>query len=308
MTDNIIIDTDPGIDDSLALIYAYVQNLPIKAIATVYGNSSLRNVTRNCGFIVKALGVAWPIYEGSDRPLTGSPRLAESHGKVGLGKLHPKDLEIVLPESTKASELFKLLKPRKGGWTLLCLGPLTNIARAINEDPEFIGKISQLVIMGGSFSGRGNVTEFAEFNTYNDPGALEIVLTAVAKSKADTTIIPIELCRQVLLTKDDLSVVETASRLPNIRQIVEPFIDYYLNDSRHGGYPGAVMYDLLVPLYYQHPQLFKSINALIKVNTLSKEHYGQTTYAPDPLSTIKICTEIKQEESKKIIMQALTRG
>jgi len=307
MSDFIIIDTDPGIDDSLAFVYAYARNLPVKNITTVYGNSTLSNVTRNAGFIIKSLGSEWSLHKGRARPLTGKARLAESHGNTGLGDTVPKDSEILFPSTISAEKLFDALALSDQMVTLLCLGPLTNIAYSLDKNPDLIKRISRIIIMGGAFTENGNVTAYAEFNVYNDPSAFRKVIDYAYQNGVDTTVIPVELCRQILLTDHDLNNLEGNSLLLNVRQIVEPFIRYYVDDATYGGYEGAVLYDVLVPLYCEFPSLFEVVRCRISVEERIGEYYGKTIFKIDAASSVKICTTIQVNEAKETILRALSK-
>lgn len=303
MQDKITIDTDPGIDDALALLYSFRNKLQVQAITTVYGNSTIENVTTNAGYIAKSIGAEWNIYKGARGPISGVARLAESHGPTGLGDIQPTSTQVKLPSDDTAQEYLMHLDVN-GSNVMFCLGPLTNLAMALNSKPNLLQNISKLVIMGGAFAGKGNVTEFAEFNIYNDPEAAAFVIDTAYKQQVDTTIIPAEVCRKVLLTKDDMQILQAAKLLPDLQSIVEPFIDYYINDSVHGGYAGAVLYDVLVPLYYQYPHVFTTVPSEVKI-VMTESQRGRTTSIPNDQSSIFICTDIDAERAKKIVMETL---
>jgi purine nucleosidase len=303
MPEIITIDTDPGIDDALALLYSFCSKLPIQAITTVYGNSTVDNVTKNAGYIAKSIGAEWNIYKGADKPTLGVGRFAESHGQTGLGNAEPTDAEIKLPSKKTAQEYLTRLDTKDHN-ILFCIGPLTNLALAIRGKPGFLQGIHKLVIMGGAFVAKGNVTEFAEFNVYNDPEAAALVIDTAYKQRVDTTIIPVEVCRKVLLTKDDMQILQTANLLPDLQSIVEPFIDYYMNDSIHGGYEGAVLYDVLVPLYYLYPHLFITTPSTISVE-LGVAQRGRTTAVVNNKSSVLICTDVDANNAKELVMSAL---
>jgi purine nucleosidase len=306
MQDKIIIDTDPGIDDALALVFGNCAGLPIEAITTVYGNSTIDNVTRTSGYILKSINDnTWEIFKGAERPLSGEGLLAESHGTAGLGSLQPKKSEVQPSESSTANEYLVRTLTTTNNNVLFCLGPLTNLAVAIQNSPGLLQKVRKLIIMGGAFSQRGNVTDFAEFNIYHDPKAASFVFDMAHRQDIDTVIIPAEVCREVLLTKDDLASLQAANLLPNLKSIVEPFVNYYMNDGLHGGYAGAVLYDVLVPVYYLRPELFKSIPANISVDLYDPARRGKTSLISEPSSSIKVCTTVNGAKAKAFVMRTL---
>jgi purine nucleosidase len=304
MQDNITIDTDPGIDDMFALLFSSCNQLPIRAVTTVYGNSTIDNVTKNAGYISKNIGAKWEIFKGADKPISGEARLAESHGQTGLGDVQLTDAQVKQPNHKTAQEFLTGLNVQDNN-ILLCIGPLTNLALALKNKPDFLESISKLIIMGGSFAEKGNVTEFAEFNVYNDPEAVALVIGTAYRQQVDTAIIPAEVCRKVLLTKQDLKALQNANLLPDLKAIVEPFIHYYMNDRTYGGYPGAVLYDVLVPIYYMYPQLFSAARSSVSIELDSVPQRGRTVALKDDNSPIKVCTDIDAVKTKELVMNSL---
>lgn len=302
----VIVDTDPGVDDALALAFAASLEPPIdiEAVTTVYGNSSVTNSTRNAGYIAKSLGTEWRIYEGAAEPLEGEGRLAAGcHGESGLGDVVPAADEVTQAQSDSASAFFQRVAEGEDEYTLFGLGPLTNVAEAFTNNPGILNKIGKIVIMGGAFSERGNITEYAEFNAYNDPLAFQIVLDKAKEANIDTTVIPAEVCNKVILTEVDLTELEKGKLLPDLRAIVGRYIGYYLND---GKYSGAVLYDVLVPLYDRHPDLFTTTPVRVAVGQ-EGERYGQTIATGDDQSSVRICTSVREAEAQAIVLRTLSR-
>jgi purine nucleosidase len=179
---NLIIDTDAGVDDAIAIMMALVHpHTQIAAITTVNGNVDVDKVTVNTALILDQYDADIPIYRGCDRPIIAEAmNSAEVHGSDGLGdsvaELPPTNRT---PESEHAAlALIRLAQEHAGNLTLLALGPLTNIALAIRLDPSFPEYVSRLVVMGGAIDARGNVTPAAEFNIYTDAEAAGIVFDA----------------------------------------------------------------------------------------------------------------------------------
>ena len=173
-----IIDTDAGVDDALAILMALADpSVEVVGITTLNGNVSLPNVERNVGTILNAFGAGHiPIYRGAARPLlVDAPDAADIHGADGLGDAGlraPRDLE-----STHAALGIIELAKRYPGCTLVTLGPLTNLAIALSLEPNLAQYIGKTIIMGGAPKATGNITATAEFNIYVDPEATALVLS-----------------------------------------------------------------------------------------------------------------------------------
>ncbi len=305
MTPTIVIDTDPGIDDALALAFAASAALPIDAITVIYGNATIENTARNASYIVDILSEDWPVHVGAARPLTGNARLAESHGNTGLGKLKSNQLTSNKRNEISASAYYHQLAISNEKRVLFCMGPLTNIAEAIVSNPDIHKNLDQVIIMGGAFAERGNVTEFAEFNVINDPVSFSRVIDYLKTKHVITRVIPVEICRKVLLLRKDAEILEKSMTMPNIRKIVDPYIDYYTAKSEHGEYEGAVIYDVLVPLCYVRPELFDFDPVTISTHIVQDELYGQTTYKKSSGSSVLLCSAIDGGVAKECIMDVL---
>ena len=303
----IVIDTDPGVDDALALVYAFKAGLPVSALSTVYGNNLVESSTRNAGYITRSLGVSWRIYQGASKPLEGEGRLSRAHGLSGLGDLVPTDNQVAPAESRSAAIFFKELAQRKDTFTLFCLGPLTNIAKALTENVSLPGKIDKLVIMGGAFTRAGvNISQYAEFNAFNDPLAFQTTLKKAYEAGIDTTVIPGEVCNKVLLAEADLAKLEKQDLLPGIRAIVGPYLGYYLRPGSEGSQEGAILYDVLVPLYYLHPELFTTSRVRVDV-ALQLPRKGQTLATADMRSTVQICQSVDSAAARRLVLKTLSK-
>uniref|UniRef100_A0A803P5H3 Inosine/uridine-preferring nucleoside hydrolase domain-containing protein n=1 Tax=Cannabis sativa TaxID=3483 RepID=A0A803P5H3_CANSA len=179
--EKLIIDTDPGIDDSMAILMAFqTPGLEILGMTTVFGNVTTKDATRNALLLCEIAGCPdLPVAEGSPEPLKGGePRVADF--------IHGSDVD-------KVSEY-------PGEVSVLALGPLTNIALAIKRDSSFAKNVKRLVILGGAFFALGNVNPAAEANIYGDPEAADIVFT----SGANIVVVGINITTQVKFTDDDL--------------------------------------------------------------------------------------------------------
>ncbi len=200
----VIIDCDVGVDDALALILAFHSpELDVKAVTGVNGNVPLEQVFEN---IQKVLSLIRPknkplIAKGADQPLKGKPRYAHSvHGQDGLGgaKIDREEgKEWWQYYAGSADELItKMARQYPDEITLIAIGPLTNLALAVQKDPEGMRKLKEIVIMGGAVRTGGNITPYAEFNIFSDPLAAE----GVFGSESSITLVPLDVTHQVSLT------------------------------------------------------------------------------------------------------------
>jgi|CXWL01.1.fsa_nt_gi inosine-uridine nucleoside N-ribohydrolase len=274
----IIIDTDPGIDDAMAIIFAILSGMNISGITTVYGNATVQNTTQNIFMLLelcKRRDIS--VFQGAARPLLKLPRLAECHGKTGLGAFSMDLPEDAHSSGTAKNFLCNELKRDKR--TLLCLGPLTNVAETLQLDPSLASNIDSMIFLGGGFSGPGNMSPYGEFNVYNDPDALDQILRYPIKK----IMIPLEICRKVTINKEEFDSVLIENPLRTIvHSIVDVFIDYYQNDTTYGGFAGGVMYDLLVVGFYLFPELFTLTYTCVTVDVSDTEMRGRTSMCAGP--------------------------
>ena len=294
----IIIDTDPGVDDAIALLYCSLMKFNIIGLTAVHGNTSLENITNNAVYLRNALfDKNVKVYKGKAVSLDGKSYSAKSSGSSGIGNLQTPESDDF---SDRTAVEFIAESLRSNDKTdVIALGPLTNIADLCISHPKLTEKINALYVMGGVFGERGNMSEFAEFNVFCDPKAFKFVLDFCNEKNINTNIIPADVCRKMILTSSDLSELETLTSMLELGEIVRPYVDYYEHDSEYGGFSGAVIYDLLVPLYMQYPELFEAVQASVHVETDQNKEYGLTTFTPDSTSSIKITRNVKAKALKR---------
>lgn len=175
-----ILDTDPGIDDAHALCMAVqARGAQLAAVTTVAGNVGVQQTTANALFLLAELAAVVPVFAGAAAPLTepfhGAP---EIHGADGLGLVQRRPVRAKAEDLTAADAIVTLARARPGEVTLVALGPLTNLALALQQAPELPDLVHRCIVMGGAIQARGNFTPVAEFNIASDPEAAKIVFSA----------------------------------------------------------------------------------------------------------------------------------
>lgn len=189
----LLIDTDPGIDDALALLMALrYPGARVEALTVVAGNVALEHCVRNARWVVEWCAVDVPVYAGAPRALLRNRHRAEAiHGNDGLGNLglRPRNPDPAPGHAVDA--LIEIITRNPGAITLVTLGPLTNVALALLKEPRIAGMVPRMVMMGGAANTLGNVTPAAEFNIWADPEAARIVF----RSGLPVEMVGIEICR-----------------------------------------------------------------------------------------------------------------
>jgi inosine-uridine nucleoside N-ribohydrolase len=274
----VIIDTDPGVDDALALLLAMRSpELTIEAITAVAGNVPLELTLPNALRMVEIAGRAdIPVAAGARVPL--ARRLvtaAYAHGENGLGgAVFPEPKTKPVPEPA-AEFIRRIVRQYPGEVTLIPVGPLTNIASALNLDPELAGLIRGIVLMGGSLSD-GNITPAAEFNVYVDPEAARIVF----QSGIPITMVGLDVTRQTSLTEEHVRVLESS---PNpVSQAAATIGRNAINHNRERGYlVGPNMHDSLAVAAFIDPSLVRTQDYYVDVETTGELTAGETLgYSP----------------------------
>jgi inosine-uridine nucleoside N-ribohydrolase len=260
MKRKIIIDTDPGHDDALAIMLACKSpELEILAVTTVAGNSTIQNTTRNARFILDFLGrqdIA--VFSGASKPLKRQLVQAVVHGQSGLDGADPKNKAKLTGDAV--SQMLKIVGDNPGQVTIVGLGPLTNIAKAIKADPKTMGQVKDLVIMGGAVGTPGNKNRVAEFNFYVDPEAADIVM----KFDVPKTMVPVGPCSNVLMFQKDLKAIKNKKLRELLEAMFKPFI---ANLKKDAGVDGAQVWDALTVFYMLQPESCKTRFTNIQIET-----------------------------------------
>jgi purine nucleosidase len=272
----IIIDTDPGQDDAVAILLALASpdELEVLGITAVAGNVPLPLTARNARIVCELAGrTDVPVYAGCDAPLSRPLVTAEHvHGKTGLDGPVLPDPTMPLAEGHAVDFIIDTLRREPAGSVTLCpLGPLTNIATAFQRAPDIVERVQQIVLMGGAYFEVGNITPAAEFNIYVDPEAAEIVM----KSNVDTVIMPLDVTHKVLVTKprnDAFRALGTP-----VGKAVAEMTDFFERfDREKYGSDGAPLHDPCVTAYLLQPDLFSGRHINVEIETASELTLGMT--------------------------------
>ena len=274
----VIIDTDPGVDDALALLLAMRSpELKIEAITPVAGNVPLDLTLPNALRMVEIAGrTDIPVAAGARSPLVRRLVTATyAHGENGLGGAVFPD-PTTKPVTTPAVELIRqIVRKYPGEVTLITIGPLTNIGTALTSDPELATMVRGLVMMGGSLSG-GNITPAAEFNVYVDPEAARIVF----QSGIPITMVGLDVTRKTSLTDDHVRTLDAAQN--PVSQAAAKIGRNAINHNRARGYlVGPNMHDSLAVAGFLDPAILRLQDYYVDVETAGELTAGETLgYSP----------------------------
>jgi len=274
----VIIDTDPGVDDALALLLAMRSpELKIEGITPVAGNVPLDLTLPNALRMVEIAGrTDIPVAAGAKSPLVRRlVTAAYAHGENGLGGAvfpEPKTKPIAEPA---AAFIRDVVRKYPGEVTLIPIGPLTNIATALNLDSELAAMVRGIVLMGGSLSG-GNITPAAEFNIYVDPEAARIVF----QSGIPITMVGLDATRKTSLTEEHVRTLEAAQN--PVSQAAAKIGRNAINHNREQGFlVGPNMHDSLAVAAFLDPSILKFKEYYVDVETTGELTAGETVgYSP----------------------------
>ena len=272
----IIIDTDPGQDDAVAILLALASpdEIEVLGITAVAGNVPLSLTERNARIVCELAGrpdIA--VYAGCDRPLRRKLVTAEHvHGKTGLDGPELPEPKIKLQEKHGVDFIIDTILQEPENSVSLCpLGPLTNIASAILKQPKIVSRIKQIVLMGGAYFEVGNITPTAEFNIFVDPDAAKIVFEA----GIDMVAMPLDVTHKALVTGE---------RNEAFRQLQSPvgiavaeMTDFFERfDKEKYGSSGAPLHDPCVTAYLINPKIFSGKKINVEIETESELTLGMT--------------------------------
>lgn len=272
----IIIDTDPGQDDAVAILLALAspEDVTVLGITAVAGNVPLALTEKNARIICELAGKPETrVFAGCDRPLARKLVTAEHvHGKTGLDGPQLAAPTMPLQPQHAVDFLIDTLRAEPAHTVTLCvLGPLTNIAEAFRRAPDIIGRIQQIVLMGGAYFEVGNITPAAEFNIYVDPEAAEIVF----KSGIPLVVMPLDVTHKALTTRARIEAFRALGTEPG--RMVAEWTDFFERfDMQKYGSEGAPLHDPCVIAYLIDPALFKGRHINVEIETTSALTLGMT--------------------------------
>lgn len=282
----IIIDTDPGQDDALAILLALASpEVDVLAITSVAGNVPQPLVTENSLAVLELAGrTDVPVYRGCERPIVRPLYTAEYvHGPTGIDGA---DLPIPTIDAESGHAVDLIIEACLDGGddpvTLCPIGPLTNIGLAIAKEPRITQHIREIVWMGGAFDEAGNTTALAEFNAYVDPHAAHIVFT----SGVPLTIMPLDVTHRALMTPEWLDRLESFGR-PVAHAAAGMVAFYERYDMDKYEIPGAPMHDPCVIAYLVDPSLFTGTREHVMIDHAREATMGNTSIGVgEPTATV----------------------
>ena len=292
---SIWVDTDYGFDDLWALLLLRHTGVAVDGISLVAGNAPLPRVVTNAQGAAAYYGFEAPLHAGADRPLV---REQETAGRI-LGEKGMQSRGAFPPEvdgpavPADAVEALAAWLQDDGERTVLALGPLTNIARLIENASQAARRITRLVWMGGS-AGRGNHSAQAEFNALADPEAL----AAVAASGLPLDVVDLEICRKVTFGPGDL---------PRCEPLTADLLGGYLDIGLSRGRPGMAIYDPLAALAVADPGALTFAPHHMTVSTTPDDSYGATGFTAEAQATTRLATGVS-DTAARLCLDALKEG
>lgn len=268
----VIIDTDPGMDDAIAIFLAFSSDkLDIKALTTVAGNIPVEKTTRNALDLIGLIDKDTKVAKGAERPLIRTLETAEwVHGKTGLGNLVLQKNNAEVYNKKAWDTIYEEAQNCDGKLQLICLGPLTNIAITLTIYPDIRDKIEKITLMGGS-SYLGNTTPSAEFNIYADAEAADIVF----KSGIPITMVSLDATNKSIVYENEIS--EICSIESSISNAVKELLEFNAKFRKSSeGLDGAIIHDALAVAAVIEPDIIEKESYYVAIETTGKLTYGRT--------------------------------
>ena len=313
----VIFDTDPGIDDAMALLFLHKHpEVDLIGVTTVFGNAPIELTTRNALFLKDEWGIAAPVAQGAG--VTFDPARPEGHwptfihGENGLG-------DISLPETINAAPdprpawrfIIDTVRENPGEVTLVAVGRMTNLALALKADPDFAALVKDVIVMGGAFELNGNVSPAAEANIHGDPEAADLVFTAPWR----VTVVGLDVTLKTVMTSGYLS--EMAAVGGKAVQLLSDISQFYIEFYKHRVGDGMVIHDSCACVYLVAPYLFETRSGPIRV-VCGGIADGQTIQKPDGKlfppghwdshPSQFVCTDVDGDRVLEVIRAAVVEG
>jgi inosine-uridine nucleoside N-ribohydrolase len=297
----VIIDTDPGIDDMLALFLALASpELDVRGISVSYGNTVVENAYRNTVEILRRAGKRLTLGVGARRPLKQPLAPAhETHGESGLGYAALPQAGVIFDW---VKSLDRLLADQPEPVTLVTLGPLTSLALALRREPDLVrGKVSRHLAMVGNIAAQGNTTRYSEFNAWCDPEALDTVLRA----ELPTEMVGLDVTREAVLAENDITRLLPSGK-DQARWIQDALRFYTEFHKRAEGLDGCIVNDVLPIAALIRPATLAFEEQRLVVGLDDGENRGRTRVAGDG-ALVRVATRVDMAQVRPLLSERVFR-
>ena len=300
---DIIIDTDPGVDDAIALLYAFKSEcFNIKLISSAGGNGPIENITSNAIHITELFNEEIPVVEGSPTPLVRPAKYAtNAQGKSGLGDYtyNKKKLKHHPVEGEACDVIYQTLKSSKTKTSIISIGPMTNLAKMIQKYPDCKKYIKQIIFESGTKE-KIYGKPYKSFNVGYDPEAAEVVF----KSGIKLVMVPMELGHFAYLDHNDIKRFKKANKIGKIyAKMFKGYHDY------HVGKLGAAVHDVCTIYYLTHPEYIKTEKAFIEIKyyKTNTDDYGYVDIDFNKKPNATVCVDLDINMFKYDLFEALEK-
>ncbi|MBQ9424684.1 MAG: nucleoside hydrolase [Erysipelotrichaceae bacterium] len=294
----VIIDTDPGHDDIMAILtaLAHSSELELLSFCTVAGNQTVDKVTNNILKVEEYLGINIPVYRGEERPMVKDPQpQPQAHGETGMdGPILPEPLKKA--EELSAVEYYKQILEKEDKVTIIALAPLTNLGVLLSRYPHLSEKIEAIALMGGALDG-GNINKCAEFNIWHDPEAAKIVFDSGIR----VIMAPLEACYAGAIL---LSETERFRKEGRVSKLVDDLFGFYCRYAIERNWDRTSVFDLMPVLYLLDEDLFVSEKGKVDIILDGEDTQGQTVFTKGEGNHI-VLVDADREACMKIFFDAI---
>lgn len=293
----VIIDTDPGIDDVLALWLAlHSPELDVRGISITYGNTTVEHAYRNCIETLRRAGRRMTLAFGARRPLDRTLAVAlETHGPSGLGYATVPPAGVTLDW---VKPFDRLLMEQPESITLITLGPVTSLARALHRDTALVrAKVKRCVAMIGNLAASGNTTPYSEFNAWCDPEALDEVLRA----ELPIDMVGLDVTRQIVMTGEEIGRLAQAPH--ELAHWFHDALRFYLEFHRqYENLDGCVLNDVLAVAALIRPEVLSFQPQRLVVDLETGDHRGHTRIDPEG-KRVRVAIEARPELARELLFE-----
>ena len=331
MAHKIILDTDPGIDDAMAIFTAIAhEDIELIGLTTVFGNVSVERAANNALWLTEQSGVEIPVCKGCAKPLKKDPLPFPDfvHGVDGFGNLDLPTAKGELCALDSANFIIEQLQQFPNEITLVAIGPLTNLATVLKRSPDIVTKVKQVVLMGGTIHADGNVSPVAEANIFSDPDAAELVMAA----EWSVVMIGLDTTHQVSFNRKLFANI--AVNNSKVGKFMQRAADYYINfymsvrdqelttqkasakPQKDDSLDACYGHDICAVLYVVNPDIFEEIEGSICVATEGVamgqtiiNHRKLTSYLVEDWNNRpfqKACMNVDADEIRSMFYSSMT--